>query len=830
MAAAIAVVLLATVPAQGQPSCPFPGQVTVDGTWTSVQAPVFPDSGTVQRATAYALDPSVPSRLLVTNSTTVMQSLDGGCTWRPVFSVPTMPGAFDAVRQPGPREANAHYDARVTVLASPGASRAYLAMTITDTAGDHPSVARSTDGGATWSAASGLPLLGRSVALAAAPSAPTVYLAVSQGSTIVHASVDGGGSWAARGALPEGIAQLVVDEADAQTLWGWGPGGLVVSTDGATRFRRIPGMPRVDALDIQHAPGAPPSTTVFLPDGGVRVSVDAGETFRALQPPLRGATSAAHTGDHAGGLVATTKRGVFHRGPGNERWDDISPAGMTSVADVQATRTDPTIAYVLTDRGLARTALTGGVVHRGANRHLLPPGPPFLAPPPGEERIRPGESVTLRHTLYVPRRIGNLGPVDVWFLVDTTTSMHPLIEGLRAGMGQITRALAAGGVDARFGVAAFRDYPILDYGSPGDIPYERVRDLGPPGPELQAALDRLEVGGGGDPPEAQLTALFQTATGAGQRVEPVPITSTTLIELPEPIEAGQGASFRENAQKLVILGTDQRFHRSDLDPSYPGPSFRATADLLAGRGIRVAGLALRDAAVPDLRAMALATRTLAAEDIDCDGNGSPDVRASQPVVCRLTTEESAPLATAVLGALHSVEVVGRVTLSVHGPGDVVRRVTPAAFGPFSLRSDRVLPFQVTYACTREQAGQRFPVTLQARVGDLQIFAASAAVVCGQLPGVVAGVQGTPRAHPPEPRPQTNTQVQPTPQAQVQVQPMSQPQPAVQLHGIVAEQRQAEPQAATAPVLAWTAAALMTLTAAVAARRQPARARAIATWR
>ena len=96
-AAAVAVVVPGLLPvgsaADGLPPCSRPGGFTRVGDWVAAKAPKFVErlGGAGQELSTYAVDPLDPRRVFVTNGTSVMKSLDGGCTWTEIFALPETP-------------------------------------------------------------------------------------------------------------------------------------------------------------------------------------------------------------------------------------------------------------------------------------------------------------------------------------------------------------------------------------------------------------------------------------------------------------------------------------------------------------------------------------------------------------------------------------------------------------------------------------------------------------------------------------------------------------------------------------------------------------------
>lgn len=136
--------------------------------------------------------------------------------------------------------------------------------------------------------------------------------------------------------------------------------------------------------------------------------------------------------------------------------------------------------------------------------------------------------------------------VDVLFVLDVTASMQGEIDGVRDGIRKFADALGKKDLDARAGLIAFRDNfeegeqaRVLKFG--GDT-FTNDYD------EFRKQVGRLKASGGGDFPESVLDAM---ALGAEQK-------------------------FRPNAQRVMILITDDRPH----EPDQKMKSTQAVAEVL----------------------------------------------------------------------------------------------------------------------------------------------------------------------------------------------------------------------------------------------------------
>ena len=607
-------------------------------TWVLVQAPKFPDAGPSQVPLAHAVDPAQPNVLYLTNGTSLGRSEDGGCTWTFPYQVPTTPTAAGLIDQtvgpllPGkpPRA----FEATITHIAA-GGGLVYVAVLARPAGATVPLAAVSADGGHSFRQSSfGLPASGHPLDLEVSRTDPAAAWMLLAGGQIVGTD-NGGGAWQSRAVLPVSGG---LTAGNGQELWAYGATGtdnqgatgLYRSTDGGRgvrtgarlRARRGRGRHR------RRTCGRVPPRRRRVPLGRQRHIVPAVRAHR------RHPASAGHgVGEQ---IVAVTTAGVELSEAG--MWFDATPAGADSLADVRVTATSPARMVVRTGSGLA-----AGPFPVAVPRPAVPEGPlvrPLRRPPPGAARfqpdglpitVAPGSQAVVDIGLELPYRVR---PVDLFVLADITSSMDPFINGLRRSLDAAVSGLASGGADVRVGLGAFIDYPIQPYGRGEDFPYKLLRRIGPADQELRDRVEVLFTQGTGDLPESQLAALYQAATGAGQ--------SNALPGSPTYIAPGQDAGFRAGALRVIVLGTDARFHRAEREPVYPGPSTGQTVAALRERGVRVVGVRLSSDARADLDQVASDTGAVAGVDVDCDGNGRADIVPGQPLVCPLARERREP--------------------------------------------------------------------------------------------------------------------------------------------------------------------------------------------
>lgn len=186
--------------------------------------------------------------------------------------------------------------------------------------------------------------------------------------------------------------------------------------------------------------------------------------------------------------------------------------------------------------------------------------------------------------------------IDVFMLIDTTSSMDDEIDEIASRLrGDIAPAIYSAIPDTQFGIGTFADFPVGLHGATDDVAYELRLPMTGNLVATQNALDNLPLQDGLDPPEAQVEALYQVATGEGlgEYIEP----STGCLS-----GGTGGPCFRSDAQSTILLFTDAPFHGgpdSRRDPQsglFPGlvvpepHGYTETMSALIEQHIRVIGL------------------------------------------------------------------------------------------------------------------------------------------------------------------------------------------------------------------------------------------------
>lgn len=277
-----------------------------------------------------------------------------------------------------------------------------------------------------------------------------------------------------------------------------------------------------------------------------------------------------------------------------------------------------------------------------------------------------------------------LGRADVVFLIDITGSMSQEIGHIQAELRDtIAPGIQAAIPDSELGVATFADFPVASCGTAEDRAYNLVLPVTDDLARVQSAVNAIAVSNGGDPPEAQVEGLYQTATGEG-------LGSFIPPSFGCPSGGFGYACFRTDALPVILLFTDDFWHNGpgNAEPySFSCPSLLSSVtphsyanavSVLQARGVRVMGLfsGLDDGARAEMDQVARDTSAL-------DGNG-------QPIVFDIGVHGDA-LSTSVVTAITTLAAVIRFDIDAvlvdPIPGDgidprmFVQAVTPVRAEP-----------------------------------------------------------------------------------------------------------------------------------------------------
>ena len=161
---------------------------------------------------------------------------------------------------------------------------------------------------------------------------------------------------------------------------------------------------------------------------------------------------------------------------------------------------------------------------------------------------------------------------DILFLIDTTGSMGGEIANLRSALSTLVSRIRTTIPDAAFGVSSFDDFPVGGHGSGSDRPFTLFQRITTVTADVTTAVGALVASGGADGPESQIEAFYQAATGDGVR-SPGGTVWTPMFDASVGFDASRGhgmiggAGFRTDALPIIIMATDERFHRRWDDPA-----------------------------------------------------------------------------------------------------------------------------------------------------------------------------------------------------------------------------------------------------------------------
>jgi hypothetical protein len=797
VAASLLGVALAAAPGDAATEvCPGGVQQFPDG-WDQISLP----SGfvtTEHPLENYALDVGTTDHLIATNGVQITHSTDGGCRWHDSAlpaetSVPTILAGEDVrvLRRTITQVAISPYG-------GPAWALGVTDVEINNTPLTQPVVFASRDGGATFSAAAkGLPPTGQPLRLAPIPGTAAAYLLLrqlgpqhSEDTYSMYRTTDGGANWAqVSTALPAFNGIAVGGGRGGLQLWAWDDSALYRSANGAA-FTAVSGVKgAVRTVDLSAG-----AVTVFFTTGARRlVSADGGSSWRSLPAP-ENVKSATHgpmpgllavSGDYPN--VEVDPPASSHRKP------FIASPLETNVSDLQMSMSFESYGFVLYG------ASSNDIFRfRVPASFLYAPPPPPLAPAVNPVHVQarapslraPELSPAIATVTLQPRQRRDVPyrlllpptptPLDVYFMTDSTGSMSDTIGSVQDSIQQIVDDLAATGANVHFGVADFRDFPMENgLVASDDWAYRRDRAVGPVDDAFGQALQAIRTGGGStDGGDSGLEAIYQAATGAGRRVVSDPTGGSD-------IPPGQGAGFRPNAVKVIVVAADAAMRHPEDNPGWPGASLATDAATLSQLGIHLVGLDVdtnsgQDPG-PDMKTLAAATHTVAGPaGVDCDGDGTADVRAGDPLVCPYSPSAHASIAPAFLGLLDSLRDVKPVSLGVVGPRDVVRPLGATTFPRVNVKAQNALGVPLEFRCDPPRFGRTTTVRVVASVAARQVASLPVAVKCLApaplpvaapllaLPAVAAvaiappvpPAQPNPNPNPPQPNPQPQTQPNP----------------------------------------------------------------------
>ena len=220
----------------------------------------------------------------------------------------------------------------------------------------------SRDGGRTWTAHA---LDAAPRALAVSPAGSNAYVFTAAGA---HASADAGRTWQAiPAALPgaEVLAAAVNPYAPTEVYASFADAGLHRSRDGGSTWEPVstPDNERIVAIFVG---GVPPLLFIAGESGNVRVSSDAGATWRAasgaVTMALRGPVRALAGAPDASVLYAASHTGLYMSTSAGQTWVDLPL--RKPLAAVAVDPADARTVLAVTESGEVYRSADGGIAWR----------------------------------------------------------------------------------------------------------------------------------------------------------------------------------------------------------------------------------------------------------------------------------------------------------------------------------------------------------------------------------------------------------------------------------------------------------------------------------
>ncbi|MBM6400558.1 hypothetical protein [Phycicoccus sonneratiae] len=311
-------------------------------------------------------------------------------------------------------------------------------------------------------------------------------------------------------------------------------------------------------------------------------------------------------------------------------------------------------------------------------RPPVPRDPVTIDPARNDWRLDRCDRHTETITVTVPPN-GATPKADVYLLADTTGSMSPVLDAVKAGADAILGDPALAAFDVAWGVGNYRDFPVP---TPNSYAFQHQQSPTTDHTAAGLAIGAWSADEGGDTSEGQLYALHQLATDAG-------------------------IGWRADSKRIVVWFGDAPGHDpicTDLTGLASAiTEASATADLV-GAGITV---------------VAVSTTTGPADALDddpqgdagdyttCPGTGSPGqatrITAATPGGTHVSGIDPGSI-VATLSALIAAAVKATGNVHLEATGDTaqfVGSISPAGgYGPLAGDETHVLTFEVVWVGTR----------------------------------------------------------------------------------------------------------------------------------
>jgi hypothetical protein len=835
----VAAVLTGGIPAvalAGAPALHCHG-ISQHGSWETIPIAGFKGVqglSSPNTVTAWTVDEGRPQDVAATNGVRVQVSTDHGCDWSDSLTLRPAPSASQGF---------SGLSAKIVALALVGGTRVAAVQEGSGAASRPHVMVGSGESFAT--ADNGLPAQGAPKLLVAANDGRTLYLTISPtgsgGSSsgglpglpvggnggladqtgLLYASTDKGHTWSLRTTPSDlqttgtGFTALDVDSSDSNRLYGIVGGHLVVSRDGGGTFASTQGSDFTAVTAM-----GPLQLAAFRSGGQVWYSPNGGVSFSQFTGPS-GVTSVGYReGDQT---VMVERSGLIQRVSLFTNQVASFPAGSRPRAgSLTGDRSSQASFHALSGHSLLRfvdplASGTGIPPIAVGDTSVPPPVPGKVVPPTRNVTLPVGTTGSVPFTLDLPK---NPTPLDLYFLVDASSSMVDYIKSIKANIRTIVGSLKAQHLDLKVGVGTLGTSIRQQPSNPREVPYprtyvyptqpkkpyvrpviyHRIRAVGDTGPELQQAVDAIQIEsddlpssgagqvGGGH--EGQLLALSQAVTGSGVHNQD---EDAARLNTYGDVPPGQQAGFRGTGgvRKIIILATDEAF-----DDPYPQkhdaaerPDFsQAIADLRA-HDTQVIGLTGGDnGSLADLRHVARATGSLAPPGgvycgIDPSTDAPENIAPGQPLVCNSGDH----FAEAIIRLLSSLVDRQSVSLVPLTKSPVLGGLQANALTGLNVKQPNSAPFTVSISCVNVKPG-RYGADVAAVLRGTKVGSAHVNVTCVKALAAAPPKPVEPPPNPPAPAPNP-----PAPP----VLPAPPPAPAVQAQVQIQTQVQVNPMSAGA---------------------------------
>lgn len=239
------------------------------------------------------------------------------------------------------------------------------------------------------------------------------------------------------------------------------------------------------------------------------------------------------------------------------------------------------------------------------------------------------------------------GPVDVFFLTDTTGSMGSAISSVQSSVNSIASAIASVSSNTHFGVGEYKDDPATS-GDP--FAYKLNQAVTGNLAAVQTGVGQWSASGGGDYPEAGIYGLHQVATSAA-------------------------TGFRDGSQRLAFIIGDAPSH----DPVVGVTEAQATS-ALQDANIKVFGI------------------NVGGGGLDDEGQATRIANATGGEVFSTGFDNDALIQAIKDAALGAVNNYSKIELIVQGllPGLDVDISPLAHNGAFDRSIERLFGFDISY--------------------------------------------------------------------------------------------------------------------------------------